>query len=243
MSAKQGRQAVILAGGAGTRLRPYTTVLPKPLMPIGEWPVLEVILRQLKRAGFDRIIVTTGYLSHLLEAYFGDGSRWGVEITYSHEDSPLGTAGPLALLDDLDENLLVMNGDLLTDLDYGAFWDAHCASDALATIAVCEKNVPISLGVLETDGANQVRKYIEKPTYSFQVSMGVYAYRREIIAEIPQGEYFDFPNLIQKLIGQNQSVAAHPFSGIWFDIGRAEDYEEAQEQFESLQPRLLPEEK
>lgn len=233
-------QAVILAGGKGTRLAPYTMVFPKPLMPIGDMPILEIVIRQLKKYGFTKIVLAVGHLSGLIEAYFGDGSKWGVSITYSKEDQPLGTAGPIALLDDLDENFLVMNGDLLTNIDYSDLMLHHIESGALSTVSIYTKDVPINLGILELDKDGKIVNYIEKPTLKYKVSMGIYAFNKNILQFIDRGKYLDLPDLIKTLIQKNKNVSGYIFEGYWMDIGRHEDYSKVLEEFESMKDKLLP---
>ncbi len=164
-------KAVILAGGRGTRLAPYTTILPKPLMPVGDKPILDIVINQLRYYGYTDITLAVGYLSELLMAYFGDGSRFGVRIQYSHEDQPLGTAGPIALIDNLDEPFLVMNGDLLTTLNFADLMQYHRAGNAAATITTYQRSVKIDLGVIEYDDHKHLARYIEKPTHHYNVSM------------------------------------------------------------------------
>ncbi|KKH95137.1 nucleoside-diphosphate-sugar pyrophosphorylase [Methanosarcina sp. 1.H.T.1A.1] len=232
-------QAVILAGGKGTRLAPYTMVFPKPLMPIGDVPILEIVIRQLKKHGFTKIVLAVGHLAGLIEAYFEDGSKWGVEITYSREDEPLGTAGPLALLDDLDENFLVMNGDLLTNIDYSDLMCHHLESGALSTVSIYTKEVPISLGVLKLDDDGKIVDYIEKPTLKYKVSMGIYVFNNDVLNYIRRGKYLDFPDLIKTLIQKNKNVSGYMFEGYWMDIGRHEDYSKVLEEFEKMKDELL----
>ncbi len=232
-------KAVILAGGKGTRLAPYTVVLPKPLMPVGERPILEIILQQLKHVGITEIVVAVGYLAELLEAYFGDGRRFGVHITYSREPEPLGTAGPLALIDGLDETFLVMNGDLLTTLDYRQLIAHHHQTDAICTIAMYRREVQISLGVMKVDSANRLVDYVEKPTYDFQVSMGAYVFSPEILQHISQGQYLDFPDLVKNLLRDGYVVSGFPFDGYWLDIGRHDDYAQAMADFEKMKHELI----
>jgi NDP-sugar pyrophosphorylase family protein len=232
-------QAVILAGGKGTRLAPYTMVFPKPLMPIGDMPILEIVIRQLKKHGFTKIVLAVGHLSGLIEAYFGDGSKWGVSITYSREDQPLGTAGPIALLDDLDENFLVMNGDLLTNIDYSDLMLHHIKSSALSTVSIHTKDVPINLGVLELNKDGKIVNYIEKPTLKYKVSMGIYAFNKDILNYIERGKYLDLPDLIKILLRKNKNVSGYMFEGYWMDIGRHEDYSKVLEEFESVKDKLL----
>lgn len=233
-------KAVILAGGKGRRLAPYTTILPKPLMPIGNVPILEVVIRQLKNAGFDEITMAVGHLAELLMAYFGDGQKWGVRIDYSREAEPLGTAGPLSLVKGLDEPFLVMNGDLLTTLDFGSLWKYHHQRSAIATLATFQRSVQISLGVIETDERNRVQGYIEKPTYHYKVSTGIYVFEPSVLEHIPYNTRMDLPDLIVQLLAAGQIVTSYPFSGTWLDIGRPDDYERAVAEFEQHRSAFLP---
>lgn len=226
------RTAVILAGGRGTRLLPYTTVLPKPLMPLVDKPILEVVVRQLKHFGFTRLVFAVGHLAELIQAYFGDGSRWGVTIEYSREEAPLGTAGPIGLIEGLDQPFLVMNGDILCSLDFGDLWNRHLESKALATISLFKKQVKIDLGVISLGEHGEITGYTEKPTLSYDVSMGIYMFSSEIKAHIPKGERLDLPDLILKLLAAKEHVNSYPFSGHWLDIGRPEDYAQAVEVYE-----------
>ena len=236
-------RAVILAGGKGTRLAPFTTVLPKPLMPLGEHPILEIIVRQLKHYGITDLVLAVGYLGELLEAYCGDGRKFGVKISYSHEQEPLGTAGPLALIDGLaDEPFLVMNGDLLTTLDYRTLFNHHLETGAACTIAMYQRQVQISLGVMKFDHEHRLLDYIEKPTYSYHVSMGAYVFDPAVINYLKPGEYLDFPDLIKTLLRDDQLVNVYPFDGYWLDIGRHDDYMQATEDFEAMRESLLFEE-
>ena len=235
-------RAVILAGGKGTRLAPYTTLLPKPLMPIGEMPILEIIIRQLKRAGIDHITLAVGHLANLLRAFFDDGKKYGLTIDYSLEDQPLGTAGPLALIDKLDSTFLLMNGDVLTTLDYSALLAYHKERKAVATIAMHARSVQIDLGVIKTDSSDMLTGYIEKPTYHYNVSMGVYVFEPAVLSHIQPGTRIDFPELIWKLLEGKEPVAAYPYEGYWLDIGRPEDYAHAVEEFDRLRDQFLPEE-
>ncbi|MDY6987476.1 MAG: sugar phosphate nucleotidyltransferase [Thermodesulfobacteriota bacterium] len=228
-------RAVVLAGGKGRRLLPYTTVIPKPLMPVGGRPILEVIIRQLKFNGFSRVTMAVGYLAELIEAYFGDGKKYGMEIDYSREEEPLGTIGSLSLIEGLDETFIVMNGDVLTNLDYGELVGFHNKHKVAATIATCNREVNIDLGILELDGDHQITDYIEKPTLKHHVSMGVYAFEPEILDLIEPGKYLDFPDLVLTLIRAGKRVMAFPFDGYWLDIGRHEDYAQALEEFETLE--------
>lgn len=231
-------KAVILAGGKGSRLAPYTTVLPKPLMPIVDTPILEIVLKQLKHSGFDDVVIAVGHLASLIRTYFGDGSDLGIRIAYAHESAPLGTAGPLANIEALTETFLVMNGDILTDLDYANLVEHHRASGAIMTIATHKRTVKIDFGVLETaDG--EVKKYVEKPTLDYVVSMGIYVMEPRVRGFIKQGEYLDLPDLVRLLLASEQRVKAYPFEGRWLDIGRQEDFNEAQVRFEEHRDHFL----
>ena len=236
-------RAIILAGGLGTRLRPYTLVLPKPLVPIGDRPVLDIIVHQLRHYGFDRITVATGYMAELIEAFFGDGSAYGIPIDYYREREPLGTVGALAMIEDLDEDFLVINGDTLTDMDFMATLERHKESGAIATIATRVREVEISLGVLRLEDRFQpsrVTDYIEKPRIEYTASMGVYCFSPRIASFIERDVRLDFPDLILRLISRGERVEGHPSEDYWMDIGRHEDYEAATEEFESMRARLLP---
>jgi NDP-sugar pyrophosphorylase family protein len=224
------RRAVILAGGKGTRLAPYTMVFPKPLMPLGETPILEIIVKQLARHGFDEITLAVGYLAQLIESYFGDGERLGVRIRYSREDTPLGTAGPLAAVSDLDEPFLVMNGDILTTLDYGTFLDDHVASGAAASIATFRRTYTVDFGVVQTR-SGRVVGYDEKPSTTCEVSMGINALSPGVISRLQPGVRVDMPDLLLQLVGAGEQVRSVLFDGRWLDIGRHDDFTAAQDEF------------
>jgi NDP-mannose synthase len=221
-------KAVIVAGGRGTRLKPYTTVFPKPLMPIGNKPIIEMIVRQLSVQNFKEIIIMTGYLGELIMAFLGDGSKYGVHITYSKEEHPLGTIGGLSLIkQDLDDVFLTINGDTLTTLKYSDLAYAHKRNDAIATIALKKRAIPIDFGVVELDGGNEIKGYTEKPTYTNLVSIGVNAFSPEVLEHIELNKYMDLPTLIQNLIATKKLVKAYEFKDYWLDIGRPDDYEKA----------------
>jgi NDP-sugar pyrophosphorylase family protein len=207
-------KAVILAGGKGTRLKPYTMLFPKPLVPIDDMPILEVVIRQLKFYGFAEVTMAVGHLAELLVAYFGDGSKYGLKIDYSKEDSPLGTVGPLALIPNLMDSFLVMNGDVLTTLDYRDLLAYHRQKGAMATIAMHERCVKIDLGVIETNEENEVVGYIEKPLYNYRVSMGIYVFDPAILRYIQPGERLDFPDLVQLLLQNGEKVIGYPYDGV-----------------------------
>jgi len=234
-------KAVVLAGGKGTRLAPFTTVLPKPLMPIGEMPILEVILRQMKYAGIDDVVLTVGHLSELLKTFFQDGSRFGLQVSYSFEEKPLGTAGPLSLVGGLDETFFVTNGDVLTTLSIQDLIAFHMKEQAVATIAVHQRKVKIDLGVIQWDGGPCIKDYIEKPTYDYCVSMGMYVFEPRVLAYIPRDQYLDFPDLVLRMIAAGEKVVGYKFDGYWQDLGRPDDYETATLDFERLRDQFLPE--
>jgi NDP-mannose synthase len=225
-------QAIILAGGKGRRLMPYTTVLPKPLMPIGDYPILEVILRQLKRCGFRRVTVCTGYLHEIIHAFLDGNRTIGLDITYSHEDTPLGTIGPLRLIQKLDDSFLVMNGDILTDINYQDLIDTHRKCGAVATIATYQRDVPIDFGVLDQNENHKIIAFREKPTYHFDVSMGIYVFSKQVLKYVPADIPFGFDQLMDTLIAKNESVYSYPHTGYWLDIGRPDDYERSMVDFE-----------
>jgi NDP-mannose synthase len=225
------RRAVILAGGKGTRLAPYTTVLPKPLMPIGDRAILDVVVRQLASHGYKRLTFAVGYLAHLVRAVFGDGEAWGVSIEYHEEEQPLGTAGPLALVGGLDGTFLAMNGDVLTTLDYAQLMRFHKGNEAQLTIATHAKKVNIDLGVVHSDDG-YVTEYVEKPSMKYDVSMGVYVYDPEVLELIPERR-FDFPDVVNALLEAGRKVAVYTGPGVWFDIGTVGEHERATAEIEA----------
>lgn len=231
----------ILAGGRGVRLRPYTTALPKPLVPIGEeYAILDIILQQLKAQGFTRVTLAIGHLGSLIRAFVGDGSRWHLTVDYAEEDRPLSTIGPLlSFLDRLPEHFLVMNGDVLTDLSYSSLLHAHTDSGAPLTVGTYQRKVKIDFGTLETV-AGQIVKFSEKPTLSYNVSMGVYGMSRKTLTQYPKNVPFGFDDLVLDLLARDQKPKVYEFDGYWLDIGRPEDYDEANRSFEEVRPFLLP---
>lgn len=225
-------RAVILAGGKGVRLAPLTEVIPKPLVPIGGMPIMEVVIRQLKQQGFSRITLAVGYMADLIQAYFQDGRKWDVSIEYSFEKSSLGTAGPLALIKGLDETFLVMNADVLTNLDYQELVKKHREQRGVATIGAYQRQVTIDLGVIIGDGQYRVQDYVEKPTFTQLVSMGVYVFEPLVLEFIKHQGHLDFPDLVKLILAQGLMINYYPFSGYWLDIGRHEDYSQATAEFE-----------
>jgi NDP-mannose synthase len=260
-------KAIVLAGGKGTRLAPYTKILPKPLMPIDDMPILEVLLRQMKAAGVEDVILTVGHLSELLRAFFKDGSQWGLHIEYSYEEQPLGTAGPIAGVDGLTDSFLVTNGDVLTTLDLAELVGFHKDQHAMATIASHQRQIHINLGVIQRSescwssgdvtrletctyreqcrlwqGGCAVVGYNEKPTIDYVVSMGVYVFEPKVLQYIPRNQYLDFPDLVLKLVAAGEKVVSFPFNGYWKDLGRPDDYEQAAEDFSRMRVQFLRDE-
>ncbi|EKR34191.1 nucleotidyl transferase [Leptospira interrogans serovar Hebdomadis str. R499] len=233
------KRAIILAGGKGTRLRPYTTVLPKPLMPIGEYPILEVIVKQLVSSGFTHITMAVNHQAQLIQAFFQDGSKWNTKIDYSLEDKPLGTMGPLKLVSDLPSDFLVMNGDVLTDIDFSAFYKIHVESKSIFTISSKKRKQLIDYGVLETDSRGLLIGFREKPTQDYEVSMGVYMVNQAALDFIPKDSIFGFDHLMLKLIEINRPISVLPHEGYWLDIGRPDDYEKAIDEFETIKDILF----
>lgn len=232
-------KAVILAGGVGSRLAPHTDALPKPLMPLGGKPILDVITRQLLRHGITDITLAVGHLSGLLVDYFGNGGRLGVRIAYSHEEEPLGTAGPISLVPGLTEHFLVMNGDILTTLDFSGMLASHLASGAICTMAVTSHKVAIDLGVVEYNAQSRLTRYVEKPVEHFQVSMGVYIFEPRVVDFIPCNRRLDLPELTHRLMLAGEVVHCHQFDGYWLDIGRPDDYARAVADYQRIEPLLF----
>lgn len=230
-------QAIILAGGKGIRLKPYTTVLPKPLLPVNGKPIIEIIIRQLAEAGVEEIIVSIGYLGQLLEAYLKDGSQYGIRLDYSREEIPLGTAGPISLIDNLSDEFFVINGDTLCDVDFTSMLQAHRDSGNVATVSAYRKNHMIDLGTLELSDDLQITAYNEKPKINYIVSMGIYVFNSSIKKELEVGVHLDLPDFIMRLRDRNYAVGAYMHSGIWMDMGRPSDFEKIQED-ESLSEQI-----
>jgi NDP-mannose synthase len=233
--------AVVLAGGQGTRLRPYTTILPKPLVPIGdEFSILEIVLRQLVHRGFGRATLAIGHQGALIQAVVGDGSQWGIEVDYTTENEPLGTIGPLVgILDRLPEHFLVLNGDVLTDLDYADVLRDHAQSGASLTIATYQRQVDVDFGVLQVEG-DVVVGFEEKPKLGYSVSMGVYGLSRGTLASYPVRRPLGFDQLVLDLLGAGKRPHAYHFDGYWLDIGRPDDYDRANQDFATMRTTLLP---
>lgn len=226
------KRAVILAGGKGTRLKPYTISFPKPLVPVGNMPIIEIIIRQLANSGFDHITITVNHLAEIIKAFCETGKKWNIKIDYTFEDKPLSTMGPLKLIHDLPENFLVMNGDVLTDLDFGRFHDTHADQKNQFTISAFDREQKVDFGVLETD-ENILTGFKEKPVLHYRVSMGAYMLNRNIVKLIPPDIPFGFDDLMHKMVEKNLKVNVLKHSGYWLDIGRPDDYEQAVYDYEN----------
>ncbi len=233
------KRAVILAGGRGTRLRPYTVVLPKPLMPIGECPILEIIVKQLAHYGFNHITLAVNHQAEIIQAFFQNGEKWGIKIDYSLEHKPLGTMAPLRLIRDLPDDFLVMNGDILTDLDFSEFFASHVASRSLFTISSKVRKQNIDYGVLDTNGKGKLVGFREKPSFDYEVSMGVYMVGLDAVQSIPADAPYGFDTLMLDLLARGKSVNVRKFDGYWLDIGRPDDYMQAIDEFELMRKRFL----
>jgi len=235
------KRAIILAGGKGTRLRPYTVVLPKPLMPIGDCPILEVIIKQLAENGFGRVTLAVNHQAEIIEAFFTDGSKWGIKIDYSLEDRPLSTMGPLKLIRDLPDDFLVMNGDILADLNYAEFFEDHVPRKNICTLSCCVREQMLDYGVLEPDSQGRLGGFREKPKFQYEVSMGVYMVNRRVLDFIPDNKSYGFDTLMIDLIRAKDPAAIRRHNGYWLDIGRPDDYALAIDEFERTKHRFLRE--
>ena len=233
------KRAIILAGGLGTRLRPYTVVLPKPLMPIGSYSILEVIIRQLVQNKFNHITLAVNHQAEIIKALFKDGSRFGIKIDYSLEKNRLGTIGPLKLINDLPENFLLLNGDVLTDLNFEEFYANHIENNRIFTIASKLREENIDYGVLEVDEEFCLKNFKEKPKVNYQVSTGIYMMNKKIVSFIPDDTYYGFDNLMIYLLKENKKVKVLPHNGYWLDIGRPDDYLKATDEFEKMKSIFL----
>lgn len=221
------KRAVILAGGKGTRLKPYTVALPKPLVPVGDMPILEIIIRQLVKHGFHHITITLNHMAEIIKAFFGDGAKWNIKIDYTTESKPLSTMGPLTLIPDLPEDFLVLNGDVLTDLDFTSFENYHILNRNNFTIAAHRRVEMIDYGVLGTNKDNRLIRFDEKPSSEFLVSMGIYMVNKKVVTLVPENTFFGFDHLMKKLIEKSAYPSVYEYNGYWLDIGRPDDYEKA----------------
>ena len=229
-------KAVIMAGGKGTRLKPYTTSIPKPLVPVGDKAIIEILLNRLKKNGVNEVFICLNHFAEMITAFLGNGNKFGLKINYSLEDRPLSTVAPLKLITNLPEDFLVMNGDLLTDLDFSKLFQYHLQDSSLLTVATYSRAAKIDFGVIEIDPAtNTASGFREKPEYRFDVSMGVYAMNQKILNFVPDNEPFGFDHLMLKLLETRQRISVFPYNGYWLDIGRPEDYEKANEDIQKIE--------
>ncbi|MFA5805626.1 MAG: sugar phosphate nucleotidyltransferase [Melioribacteraceae bacterium] len=231
-------QAIILAGGKGTRLKPFTVTIPKPLMPIGDYPILEIVLRQLSYYNICNVVITVNHLASLIQSFFADGSKYGLKICYSQEEEFLGTAGPLSLITKFEDNFLVINGDLLTTIDFGKLFSYHLENNNDVTIVSYPKEVKIELGVLKSNNSI-FSEYIEKPTYTFDISTGIYIFNRSCISILKKGEKLDMPDFISLLHQHKKKIMCYKGDFMWLDIGRVEEYEKANIVFDSHKKDFL----
>ena len=216
--------AVLMAGGKGMRLRPYTTILPKPLLPVKDKPIIEIILKKLEKENFEKVIITVGHLASLIQTYISQ-LKLNLEIEYFIEEKPLGTIGSLKNLEKkLPENFIVINSDILTDLKFKDFLKFHIENNKILTIATYTREVKIDFGIIEMDKNKTVKNYIEKPVLKYKVSMGIYAFKKEIVKFIPK-QKFDFPQLVKKLLENKEKIQVYEHKGFWLDLGRKEDFE------------------
>lgn len=226
--------AIILSGGLGYRLRPFTKVIPKPLLPIGEKAVLEIQIEHLKESGFSHVFLATNYKSSYIENFFGDGSKYGVKLTISKEEVPLGTAGPVKLVKEhLTEPFLVMNGDILTLLPYKKLYDFALLQESMLTICTKEIVTPFQFGNIHTKG-DFVTGIEEKPDIRTTILAGIYIFKPSILDLIPDNQYFGMDSLITKMIEMKLPITHYPIEDYWLDIGQAKDYEKAQEVYKEL---------
>jgi NDP-sugar pyrophosphorylase family protein len=228
-------EAVVLAGGKGTRLQPLTAEIPKPLVPVGDRPIIDILLTRMKRCGVNRVHVAVNHLAHLIKDAIGDGERFGLEIVYAQETEPLSTVGPVKTITTLPEDFLVANGDILTDLDFAKLFDHHLQSGAQLTVAVHERTNLIDFGVLETDADGMVTSFEEKPSHQLTVSMGIYVFSRELLTVVPEGVPYGFDDLMLQLLEQGEAISTYRYDGYWLDVGRLDDYYQAQRDIARVQ--------
>lgn len=231
-------RAVLLAGGKGSRLEPYTIDTPKPLVAIGQRPIIEILLHRMKECGLTRATLAVNHKAEMIRSVLGDGSRLGIALDYSEEEESLSTVGPLKLIDDLPEKFIVANGDILTDLDFAELMKAHETSRAEVTVAVHKRISKIDYGVLESDQSGVVTNFHEKPEYHFTVSMGIYIFSRSVLDIVPDNRAYGFDQLMLDMLDAKRKIMTYPFDGYWLDIGRPSDYRRANNDIEQI-TRLL----
>ncbi len=233
------KRAIVLAGGKGTRLRPYTDITPKPLMPIGAYPIIEIIIQQLAYYGFSHITIALNDRGQLIQKYVGNGRKWNIKVDYSEENTPLGTMGPLSLIPDLPEHFLIMNSDILTDINFSDFYDQHISEDVLFSISAFEQQESQAFGVLDVDEAGNLKDFREKPVKRVNVSMGIYMARYDILNRMPYNQPYGFDQLVHRLISEKVSPKVQIHQGYWLDIGCPKDYQLACRQFEAKPEQFL----
>ncbi len=233
-------QAIILAGGKGTRLRPYTATIPKPLVPVGEYPILDIIIRQLRYYRINEIIVLTGYLAELIEAYFRKGAKWGVKIRYVREDKALGTAGAIKNVNGLEDNFITMNGDILTDLNYHHLYAFHMRYKATATISVVKREIINDYGVVTMNNDYRLIEYNEKPKHFDYVSIGINVLNKKCKKYITKGESLGIPELVWRMREKEEDIYCYKSDSYWLDIGKIDDFNKAQEEFEAHEGKFIP---
>ncbi|HIF10316.1 MAG TPA: nucleotidyltransferase family protein [Sneathiellales bacterium] len=233
-------KAVILCGGRGTRLHPYTMTIPKPLLPLGETPILEIVLRQLSEAGFTEAILALGHMSSFFTSYLdAEQDKWDISLRYHFEKVPMGTAGALSQIEDLPDNFVVMNADVLTTLSFRKLMNDHIEKRAKASLTIKRRQVDIDFGVIKSSDDSRLLGYDEKPSIPYDVSIGVNVLNKDALSYIPKGEYFDMPSLMMALVEDGQIVNCHRSDDFWLDIGRAEDFHLASEEFAANPDRFF----
>jgi NDP-sugar pyrophosphorylase family protein len=226
-------KAVILAGGLGHRLKPFTEIIPKPLLPLGDQSILEIQIASLRRCGAEEVLVATNYKSDLVRAYLGDGSRFGLKVTVSREDTPLGTAGPLSLLRTaLDQPFLMMNGDILTKLDFRAFYDFGVAQQSELTVATKVITTPFRFGNVHVNDAGQIVNVEEKPEFKLEIVAGIYFIKPSLLRHVPDGQYYGMDTLIKAMIAAEEPISRYLIREYWLDIGQVDDYSKARTEYE-----------
>lgn len=227
-------QAIVLAGGKGQRLLPHTIELPKPLMPLDDRSVLEHLLQRMKESGVTRVCLAVNHLAEMIENLVGDGSAFGLEVTYTRETAPLSTVAPLKLVDNLDDSFLVVNGDILTDIDFSEVFTAHAQSSCELTVVTSKRHGIIDYGVIETDADDRITDFKEKPSFDYKVSCGIYCFTKSILSLVPDNQPFGFDQLVLLMLAENKPINTFLFDGYWLDIGRPDDYARAKEDLERL---------
>lgn len=224
--------AVVLAGGKGTRLRPHTDEIPKPLLAVGGEPIVALLLRQMQKSGIKKVVMAVNHLSEQIARAIGDGQKFGLTVEYSHEQESLSTVAPLKLVKNLPDDFIVANADVLTDLNFKNLFDNHIKNRAKLTVATCARTSPIDFGVLTVDDNGMAVGFNEKPTFNFIVSMGIYVFNKSVLEIVPENRPFGFDQLMYALLDRQIPIHTYPYSGYWLDIGRPDDFQKANEDIE-----------